>query len=101
MAKKETSEKKYFNPENWEVTNVRELDFGTFFTLRADGLALYNLRVVPAGKNYDEFIAMPQDKGADGNYYNHFRVYFDEDTEADIIEEVYKQAKAGKKKAKK
>ena len=98
MAKKEVKEeKKYFNPENWEVANVRELDFGTFFTLRADGLALYNLRVVPAGNNYDEFIAMPQDKGTDGNYYNRFRVYFDDDTEADIIKEVYKQAKAGKK----
>lgn len=101
MAKKEAKEeRKYFNPENWEVTNVRILDFGTFFTLRADGIVLPNLRAVPAGKDYDEFIAMPQTKGNDGNYYNNYRVYFDDDTAADILEEVSEKAAESKKRKK-
>lgn len=100
MAKKEKTEKKHFNLENWEVANVRKLDFGTFFTLKVDGLALYNLRVVPEGKNYNSFIAMPQDKGNDGNYYNRFSLYLSEDDTEEIIEEVEKQAKESTKSKK-
>lgn len=99
MAKEE-KEKVFFKlPEEWEVTNVRVLEFGTFFTLKMPGLELYNLRKVPAGKNYDEFIGMPEDKGKDGDYYKRFRIYFsDEDTEA-ILDEVEKQAEKLRKKA--
>ena len=62
MAKKE--ERAAFTlGKEWEVKNVRALEFGTFFTLELPGLALYNLRVVPAGKNYDSFIGMPEDLG--------------------------------------
>ena len=96
MAKKTSKkEKEYFDlGENWEVTNARNLDFGTFFTLKLPGLALYNLRVVPAGKKYKTFIAMPEDKGKDGEYYKRFALYLsEEDTEAvlqavdDLLEE--------------
>ena len=90
MAKKTPKkEKEYFNlGENWEVTNVRKLDFGTFFTLKLPGLSLYNLRVVPAGKKYKAFIAMPEDKGKDGEYYKRFSLYLsEEDTEA-VLEAV-------------
>lgn len=98
MAKKEKTEKKYFNLDNWEVTNVRKLDFGTFFTLKVDGLALYNLRVVPAGRDYDAFIAMPQDKGNDENYYNRFSLYLSESDTDEVIKEVEKLARESKKK---
>lgn len=85
MAKKIT----YFNiPENWEVKNVRKLDFGTFFTLQLPGLSLYDLRLVPAGKDYDAFIAMPQRKGSDGNYYDVYKLWISEDDEAEIIAEI-------------
>lgn len=86
MAKKTTKkEKEYFGlwDNGWEVANVRKTDFGTFFTLRLPGLSLYNLRVVPAGKKYKAFIAMPEDKGKDGEYYKRFALYLsEEDTEA-------------------
>ena len=100
MAKKENKEEKAFFDlgKEWEVKNARQLDFGTFFTLQLPGLALYNLRVVPAGKKYDAFIAMPEDKGKDGDYYKRFALYLDEkDTEA-VIEAVEEAIKEGKRK---
>ena len=101
MAKKITT----FNCEGFEVANVRKLKFGTFFTLKMPGLALYNLRVVQEGKTYPSFVAMPQIKGSDGNYYDEYKIYLsDEDNEA-IIAEVDKildeqfeeEKKAGRK----
>lgn len=102
MAKKEL-EKKYFDlGTEWEVKNARELEFGTFFTLSLPGLALYNLRVVPAGKKYEAFIAMPEDKGKDGDYYKRFALYLtDEDTEtviAAVHEALAENAKSKKRK---
>lgn len=91
MARK--NKKEYVNfsiGKEWEVSNVRELKHGTFFALRLPGLSLYNLRVVPAGKSYDAFIAMPQEKGKDGNYYDQYKIWFDEDEQAEIIEAVEK-----------
>lgn len=96
MAKK-AEEKTYFNVNDWEVANVRVLDFGTFFTLKLPGAAFYNMRVVPAGRKYDAFIAMPEEKGKDNNYYKHFNIYFDPDDAKEIIEEVEKQAKKAEK----
>lgn len=102
MAKKST----YFNiGEDFEVKNVRKLDFGTFFTLQLPGLSLYNLRVVPAGKNYEAFIAMPQRKGSDDNYYDEFKLWLSEDDTEAILAEVDKildekfeeEKKAGRK----
>ena len=43
------------------------------FTLNAPGASFLNLKVVD-GKN-GEFIAMPQSKGRDGQYYDLYRVY--------------------------
>lgn len=88
MARKK-EEKKYFDlGGEWTVTNVRDLDFGTFFTLQLPGLSLYNLRVVPAGKKYDAFIAVPEEKGKDGNWHKIYNLFLDPEDVADIIEEV-------------
>lgn len=92
MAKREKEEKKYFQLGEWEVKNVRDLEFGTFFTLETEGLKLYNLRVVPAGKNFDAFIGMPEQKGKDGSYYKLFSIYLDPMDIAEILDEVEKQA---------
>ena len=94
MAKKAEAERTYFNiGKNWEVDNVRELDFGTFFTLKVEGLTLYNLRLVPTGKKYDEFIAAPEEKGKDGKWYKLFNIYLDKEDSDAIIEEVKKASK--------
>lgn len=97
MAKREKEEKKYFQLGDWEVKNVRDLEFGTFFTLQTEGLTLYNLRVVPAGKNYDAFIGMPEQKGKDGSYYKLFSIYLDPMDIAEILDEVEKQANKRRK----
>lgn len=97
MAKAE-KRKEFFNiGEDWEVTNVRVLDFGTFFTLKLPGLQLFNLRVVPAGRDYDAFIAPPEDKGRDDNYYKRFLVYFTEEDTEKILAEVERKAKKSRK----
>lgn len=100
MAKKE--EKSFFVlGDDWEVKNARRLDFGTFFTLQLPGLALYNLRVVPEGKNYDAFIAMPEDKGRDGDYYKRFALYLTEEDTAAVINAVDEALEESKKASKK
>ena len=76
--------------DDWEVTNVRELEYSTFFTLKMPGLSLYNLRVVPAGKKYDAFIGMPEDKGKDGDYYKRFALYLSEDDIKAVLKAVDK-----------
>lgn len=76
--------------DDWEVTNVRELEYSTFFTLKMPGLSLYNLRVVPAGKKYDAFIGMPEDKGKDGDYYKRFALYLSEDDTKAVLKAVDK-----------
>lgn len=96
-SKASKKENTYLNiGKDWEVKNVRDLDFGTFFTLQLPGLALYNLRVVPAGRKYDAFIGMPEEKGKDGNYYKLYAAYFSPDDTAEIIAEVEKLALKGK-----
>ena len=100
MAKKEVEKEKQFFDlgKEWEVKNVRKLDFGTFFTLQVPGLALYNLRVVPAGKKYDAFIGMPEDKGKDGDYYKRFALYLDEEDTQAVIEAVEDALKESSKR---
>lgn len=100
MAKKEAEKEKqfFYLGKEWEVKNVRKLDFGTFFTLQVPGLALYNLRVVPAGKKYDAFIGMPEDKGKDGDYYKRFALYLDEEDTQAVIEAVEDALKESKRK---
>ena len=99
MAKKEVV---FFDlGDSWEVSACRRLDFGTFFTLRVDGLVLPNLRIVLAGRSYDAFIGMPEDKGKDGNYYKRFMLYLSkEDTEA-IIDAVEEELEKAEKKSRK
>lgn len=94
--------------DSWEVKNVRKLDFGTFFTLQLPGLSLYNLRVVKGGKTYDPFVAMPQSKGKDDDYYDQYKIYLsDEDNEAiiaevdRILDEGFEKEKAKGRKARK
>ena len=98
MAKrKEEKELDFFTlPEGWEVVNARKLDWGTFFTLKMPGLSLYDLRVVPAGKDYPAFIGMPQEKGSDGNWYDQYKLFLS-DEDADAIIEAVDQALADAK----
>ena len=102
MAKSNEKENKYFDlGSEWSVINARKLDFGTFFTLQVPGLSLYDLRVVPAGKNYDAFIAAPETKGKGGNYYKLYGLYLDPDDTAEILAEVEKALKESEKPNKK
>ena len=96
--KSKKTERVYFTlPKKWEVRNVREIGRGkntvVFFTLYLPGLSLYNLKVVPAGKDYDEFIAMPQTsngkRGKAEEWYNQYAIYLSEDDTSKVIEAVY------------
>ena len=92
------AERVYFTlPKNWEIRNAREIGRGkkavVYFTLYMPGLSLYNLKIVPAGKNYDEFIAMPQisngKRGKAEEWYNQYAIYLSEDDTSKVIEAVY------------
>lgn len=91
MASKKENERSYFNLGEFDVDNVRTLDSGvTLFTLYTDGLTLYNMRYIPAGKNKDgkrfsAFISCPEEKGKDGKYYKVYKVFFSEEDMDAII----------------
>lgn len=87
-------ERSYFNiGEEWEVSGVRVLEFGTLFTLKVGGLTLYDMRYIPAGKNakgkrYNAFVAPPERKGTDGKYYKLYNIFLSEADIKDIVEAV-------------
>lgn len=62
------------------------------FNLYVPGAAFLNLKVVD-GKN-GEFIAMPQSKGRNGQYYDQYRVYFSDADVQRIIAAVAEHATA-------
>lgn len=66
------------------------------FTLNVPGATFLNLKVVN-GKN-GEFIAMPQSKGRDGQYYDLYRVYLSEKDTQRIIDVVAEHATAQSEK---
>ncbi len=89
MARKKENERSYFNlGDDWKVTNVRDLEFGLFFTLQLPGLSLYNLKVVPGTKKYDSFIGIPETKGSDGNWYKVYNLFLTDTDTKNIIAEV-------------
>lgn len=89
MVRKKENERSYFNlGDDWKVTNVRDLEFGLFFTLQLPGLSLYNLKVVPGTKKYDSFIGIPEIKGSDGNWYKVYNLFLTDVDTKNIIAEV-------------
>lgn len=62
------------------------------FTLNVPGASFFNLKVV-GGKN-GEFIAMPQSRGRDGQYYDLYRVYLSEKDAQRVISAVEAHATA-------
>lgn len=90
---KENSERVYFDIKGMTVVNVRKLsDKVIAFSLLGKGLGLYNLRLV-AGKKGD-FVASPQTKGKDGNYYSVYALYLSEADEKKVIAAVLKKVPA-------
>lgn len=75
---------------NAEVTNVRQIsDSCIVFTLRCKGFAFYSMRVVERKSDGEPFIAVPQDKGTDGKYYNRYAVYLSEADQKALIDKVF------------
>ena len=56
------------------------------FTLRLYGIDLYNMRLVESAKG--TFISASATKGKNGNYYDNFRVYFDDAAQAAVEQAV-------------
>ena len=82
-----------FSIKGMKVDHVRRLsDKVIAFSLNGNGLGLYNLKVIEGKKG--EFVAAPQEKGKDGNYYNVYAVYFSEEDEKKIIAAVHKKVPA-------
>lgn len=91
-SKKDKVEKVNFDLQNrdWKITNARVVsEHVVSFTLKMDGLALYNMKVVESTKGETAgkmFLSNGQSKGSDGKYYNNYALYLsDEDSEMVII----------------
>ena len=86
MAKTNNTERTYLNIKGMKVQNVRRLGKVVAFTLTGNGLGLYNMRLVNRKNGY--FIAPPQVKGNDNNWYNQYAVYLEAEDEEKIIRRV-------------
>ena len=88
MSKKvKKNDKPNFVITGMKVSNVRKLsNTVTAFSLLGNGLGLYNLKVVNGAKG--KFVAVPQTKGKDGEWYNQYAVYISEEDQAKIIKKV-------------
>lgn len=85
--KKTTNEKPVFATKGMKVSNVRRLsDTVVGFSLLGNGLGLYNLKVVDGSKGM--FVATPQTKAKNGEWYNQYAVYLSKEDEKKIIEKV-------------
>ncbi len=73
---------------SFSVSNVRDTNYGCFFTLILNGVTINNCRVVE-GKNGD-FISLPSYKGNDGKYYSTVYFRFSNDDQQTIIDAVAK-----------
>ena len=89
---KKTEEKKQeaLKIDSWDVSKVRVVGSKNgdmiFFTLMLNGISINNCKAV-SGKNGD-FIAMPQYKGSDGNYYNSVYAFLADEDQKLILEKV-------------
>ena len=86
MAKTNNTERTYLNIKGMKVQNVRRLGKVLAFTLTGNGLGLYNMRLVNGKNGY--FVAPPQVKGNDNNWYNQYAVYLEAEDEEKIIKRV-------------
>lgn len=87
MSKKTTTEKPTFSIKGMKLGNVRKLsDKVIAFSLLGNGLGLYNLKVVSGAKG--NFIATPQTKASNGEWYNQYAVYFSDEDQKKIIKSV-------------
>ena len=75
---------------NAKVTNVRQIsDSCIVFTLKCKGFSFYSMRVLERKSDGKYFITVPQDKGADGKYYNRYAVYLSEADQKTLIDKVF------------
>lgn len=89
---RENSEKTYLEADKYAIKNVRLVsDKLVTFTLRGDGVSLYNVRLVEGAKG--RFISASQHKGSDGRWYNDYGLYISEDDQKKLIDEVLAQLK--------
>lgn len=88
----ENLEKTYLEVDKYEIKNVRLVsDKLVTFTLRGDGVSLYNVRLVEGAKG--RFISASQHKGSDGIWYNDYGLYISENDQKKLIDEVLAQLK--------
>lgn len=90
MGFKKNEEKTYLEVGKYVIKNVRVVsDKLVTFTLRGDGVSLYNVRLVGGSKG--RFISASQHKGSDGRWYNDYGLYISEDDQKKLIDEVLAQ----------
>lgn len=96
--KKESKERVNFKLQGsgWAIANVRVVtEHMVSFTLRMNGLALYNMKVTESTKGDTAgqmFLSNGQSKGSDGKYYNNYALYLSDEDRALIIEAVCAEA---------
>ena len=74
---------------SYSVRRAKEFkDGGIVFDLNVDDITIYGCRIIQGKKG--DFVAFPNRKGKDGNYYSHVYLALTEEETEEILEKVGK-----------
>lgn len=96
--KQEKQERKYLELRSVEVSNVKVVETKSgatliFLTLNLNGVTINNCRIATT-KDGKDFVAFPQYKGSNGQYYSYVYAPLSEEDTAAICELVQKEIDA-------
>ena len=86
--KKEDKERKYLELTSVDINRAVNNDYGVFFDMTLNGIKINGCKLMERKDNKQLFIAFPQRKGSDGNYYPIVSAYLDDDTTELIVNAV-------------
>jgi len=86
--KKEDYERKYLELISVDINRAVNNDYGVFFDMTLNGIKINGCKLMERKVDKKIFVAFPQVKGSNGNYYPVVSCYLDDDTTELIVNAV-------------
>lgn len=86
--KKEEKERKYLELTSMDINRAVNNDYGVFFDMTLNGIKINGCKLMERKDDGKVFVAFPQQKASNGNYYPVVSCYLDDDTTELIVSAV-------------